>query len=147
MSTLSGVARVIGRSVAWFGCLAVLAALALFVLFCSLLGLAFVIITAVGLTMALTGHIPERMESGAYALTFFAIGFPLSVLFFGLLSLPGFAWAAELLRSLWALAQPGPNLREEVHVRLHHSWPGVRAGDEVRARPAKTITERRIVDE
>lgn len=147
MSTLSGLARGIGRGVAWFGCLALLAAVALFVLFCSLLGVAFVIITAIGLAMALTGQSAERMESGVDALTFYAIGLAVALLFFAMLSLPGFAWAAEMLRSLWGLAQPGPNLREEVDVRLHHSWPGVRAGDEVGARPAKTITERGIVDE
>jgi membrane-bound ClpP family serine protease len=97
----AGRAPRIGRRIARFLGKVLLVVLALYVLFFSLLGAAFVVAMIVGLGMVLTGHGPERTEEGVVVVIIFAVGIPLALLAFAMLSLPGFAFVVTTVRSLW----------------------------------------------
>ena len=95
MAFASGLARRVGRSVARIACLVLLVALALYVLFFSLLGLAFVVALGAGLFLVLIGRGPEQWEQAIV----FIVGFPVALVCFLMLSLPGFLFVISIARA------------------------------------------------
>jgi hypothetical protein len=94
--TASDAVRLAARSAAGAVGQVLLAALALFVFSFACLGAAFVLMTGTWLAVVLTGHGHERAEEAVV----FVFAFPMSLIAFGALSLPGFAFGIQTVRRL-----------------------------------------------